>query len=582
MKQEKYILLLNDNKYNLNKNKNYLSFLPLNPTIKYSAKVKEVNYDAPSKKEIYNRYEFCNFLFKKLIHELSDKLNHIHKVNFSTRAWDIVMGHWLRFYIYLSYKTYLQLKTVIKKYDIEKIYLTEFEDYDFTVSNTEAFTTITAINVDWYLCFCSKLYDYFKFGNKNIEKFSNKSQEVKTNDLNYIKNNKILIKALNLIGKFLKFNNDAFIYGTYLPFKEEKKLELYFKQFPTFYKEPKIIDEIKDFKTRDVIAYPSNDEEKNIENFIRENLKIFIPKFIIENFEKIKKISKSNNFPQNPKFIFTSSLYAFDETFKVYAASQVMKKKPYYVGQHGNNYFTCIHTNYVSEFNYSDKFLSWGYQKKERIKNLFNFKTLNKRISYKSNGKLIIVFDHLHNVSSNLYYTPDVISQDILSITSVIKRLDKSIRKDTILRLNRSFYKKIYGLKYFDLLKDIGITIDDGKKNMNKLIKEARLCLFTYDATGFLENYIYNIPSIIFSNKNYLNCINNESYPKYKELQKNEILFDEEENLTKHINSKWNDIYSWWNSERTKKTLDFFNKDLNNKPYMNCVKDLKKNLIIKK
>ena len=79
-----------------------------------------------------------------------------------------------------------------------------------------------------------------------------------------------------------------------------------------------------------------------------------------------------------------------------------------------------------------------------------------------------------------------------------------------------------------------------------------------------------------------MNCINNESYLKYKELQKNEILFDEEENLTKHINSKWNDIYSWWNSERTKKTLDFFNKDLNNKPYMNCVKDLKENLIIKK
>ena len=403
MKQEKYILLLNDNKYNLNKNKNYLSFLPLNPTIKYSAKVKEVNYDVPSKKEIYNRYEFCNFLFKKLIHELSDKLNHIHKVNFSTRAWDIVMGYWLRNYIYLSYKTYLQLKTVIKKYDIEKIYLTEFEDYDFTVSNTEAFHNIAATNVDWYLCFCSKLYDYFKFGNKNIEKFSNKSQEVKTNDLNYIKNNKILIKALNLIGKFLKFNNDAFIYGTYLPFKEEKKLELYFKQFPTFYKEPKIIDEIKDFKTRDVIAYPSNDEEKNIENFIRENLKIFIPKFIIENFEKIKKISKSNNFPQSPKFIFTSSLYAYDETFKVYAASQVMKKKPYYVGQHGNNYFTCIHHNYLPELNYCDKFLSWGYQKKEKIKNLFNFKTLNKRISYKSNGKLIIVFDHINSFSENLY-----------------------------------------------------------------------------------------------------------------------------------------------------------------------------------
>ena len=105
--------------------------------------------------------------------------------------------------------------------------------------------------------------------------------------------------------------------------------------------------------------------EKSIENFIRENLKIFIPKFIIENFEKIKKISKSNNFPQSPKFIFTSSLHVFDEIFKVYAASQVMKKKPYYIGQHGNHYFTCIHHNYLPELNYCDKFLSWGHQKKE-------------------------------------------------------------------------------------------------------------------------------------------------------------------------------------------------------------------------
>ena len=39
-------------------------------------------------------------------------------------------------------------------------------------------------------------------------------------------------------------------------------------------------------------------------------------------------------FPKNPKLIFTSSLNFFDEIFKIYAACQMNKNKPIFIGQH--------------------------------------------------------------------------------------------------------------------------------------------------------------------------------------------------------------------------------------------------------
>ena len=99
------------------------------------------------------------------------------------------------------------------------------------------------------------------------------------------------------------------------------------------------------------------------EKFLRLNIHNFLPKFILENFHEIKKISESNIYPRNPKFIYFLS-YAYDEVFKFYVANKI-EKIPYYVGQHGGNYFTKIHNNYLSELYNSDNFI-FGVQKINR------------------------------------------------------------------------------------------------------------------------------------------------------------------------------------------------------------------------
>ena len=50
-------------------------------------------------------------------------------------------------------------------------------------------------------------------------------------------------------------------------------------------------------------------------------------------------IANKTDWPENPKFIFTSLGYHADEIFKVYLANKIEKSR-YILHQHGSNYFT--------------------------------------------------------------------------------------------------------------------------------------------------------------------------------------------------------------------------------------------------
>ena len=308
---------------------------------------------------------------------------------------------------------------------------------------------------------------------------------------------------------------------------------------------------------------------KNIENFILSNIFEFIPKSFLENFKHNLKMSKSNLFPKNPRFIFTSSLNFFDEIFKVYAACQLKNNKSIFIGQHGNNYFSKIHNNYMPEFHYATRFLSWGYEssKFKNVTGLFNFKTIKQNVLKKrsSRKKLLVYFDFLSTVSDNLFYNPQEITISLSRIKKFLINLKQEIKNKTVLRINDTFYKKIYGQTYFDYFNDFDVEIDEGKKDSNKLSDQAKLCIFNYDSTGFLENTCKNLPSIMLLGENYLNFINDDFEKKYENLINNKLIFLKEENLANHINNIWDNIEVWWESEDIQNSLKQFNYRFNEK-----------------
>ena len=133
---------------------------------------------------------------------------------------------------------------------------------------------------------------------------------------------------------------------------------------------------------------------------------------------------------------------------------------------------------------------------------------------------LIISHPSIHRVYSHDRYCD--YKNAMLNSILLKEKIDKNISNQTILRLdkdfkiyNHSFNKKI--LKMFN-----ANNLFFGENKLDKLIEKSRLCIFTYDSTGILENLSLNIPTLAIWN-NFDNHLNDEFREKYLLLKKGKI-----------------------------------------------------------
>ena len=387
---KKYSLILNNKPKIDNYEENLIGLVPYNHLNNFQ----RINFSILKKSEILKRYNDCKLIFEKILPEITTVLNNLHNTKLSQRAWHIILGTWLSDYILIFYKIYSQMNYIKDNYDLEKIYSLDYKNFDFSVSDTYSFRMASSKDDQWFYLLSSKLYHYF---NKDLKfSYGQASRQTLIEDIYYknnntfSKNSRFLFKIQNyLIKKFFNYNTKAFISKTALPYFYEKKLQFKVDKLIIDWPEIDLIYSKKNKDLRSKITLEAKESFSKFENFLRINLKEFLPKFSVENFHEIKKIANSKSYPQTPKFIFTSMLYAYDESFKIYAALQTEKKVPYYVGQHGQNYFTQIGQKFLPELDFSDNFITWGFNRR-KLKGYFNFKTIGKSYKFKNDGNLII------------------------------------------------------------------------------------------------------------------------------------------------------------------------------------------------
>ena len=386
-------------------------------------------------------------------------------------------------------------------------------------------------------------------------------------------------KFLSILS-ILKSNNDGVIVNSYLPLVYEKIFEIFLFQAPASWKFKKINYDMLDHNLRKKIILPLK-KTKNLNNFIRENIKNFLPKSTVETFPKIIENAKNSNLPSNPKFIFTSNDFENNEIFKVYAAIKKSENKTtYIIGQHGNTYFTDLRSNkHRSELSFSDKFLSWGYEKKEKIHSAFNFLSLGKK-KYKKqiNNRLMLIISPLEfrMFPFNTIHQTEKGFSDSLDI---LNNLKNEISKNAIIRLHPSYHSKrgqYYVKKYFTKK---NFSIDYGYESFVDARANSKISFFNYDSTGILENLALNYPTICMWD-NFKNNLSDEFLSKYELLIKANILFLDKKDLVNHLNNIWQNIDKWWLSENTQKLIQEFNKDFNNRGNLFSLLKLRKNFFI--
>ncbi len=540
-----------------------------------SQKIRIVKNKVKNRKHIDRVYSYCEKIYDELLKDISIQLNKIHSLNNDQRYWEIMIGNWLIDFILVCHKSFLNIQKALKDKTFSQCIILKTKNHTLHTLNTIEAANATNNN-DWNFALNSKIVEFlvpkinFNYKSTNFKNFKMKFN-------NFEKNNLDKLKKFNLINNFIK-NKEVFIYKTSLPFVQEKKLEIKLGQLPSYWetKEPKY-SKFSD-KLRKKISLNNPNKDK-LNKFLRKEIPNALPIFLIETFKKNLHFTKKLNYPVNPKKIFTSYAFQGDELFKIYLAEKIKNKTKYFCGQHGNNYFTAYQSRIALDVKTSDKFLSWGYKNsKERIVPVSNIKCIgkiNKKTFFDPNGKLLILFDDV-GLNRSPIERNDLDHKKLVSTFSILNDFNNKLKKNSILRIRQSHLNEFHGYYYKKFFKNVSFKIDIHKSNIRDLQATSRLNYFNYYSTGMLENFILNIPTVCFLDKD-LEFHNTFLQKKLKYLEEAKIVFYDKKKFIKHLTNIWDDVYSWWKLNKTQNSIKKFNANFNlsNNSVDNLVRILK-------
>jgi putative transferase (TIGR04331 family) len=538
------------------------------------------SYGLEEKQKI-NDLRFVRSLEEKLFNKFYELLNQVHNRDEDERYWKIVLGHWFRRTIDVLFNRIKTIEHCLLKYNISGTMLLSFKDLE--LASVDSSTSILAFNDESWNC---AVNDYIiKYFGKNFPvEYINLIDE---NNFN-IRREKILkkISFKSHLLKFLRYfytivsnnfisNNEAFIVNSYLPKIEELKLQFALGQFPKLWKVPKFTSTKKvDLSLRERLTKQFTiTKSDGVESIVTNLLFKLIPICYLESFTELENFSSIQKWPNSPKFIFTSNCYDFDEVFKIWSANKLKSGSKYYIGQHGNNYGTNQFYAPSIEEIYSDKFLSWGWVD-SYSKILPAFIITQPKIIKKnfcSNGKLLLVELCLnHRITTwDVFEEFQHYFNDQLDFVS---NLSQHPRDDLIVRLHSGYQNFNWGelLRWNDF--DPNVIIDEGKIKLAKLTCNARLIVFSYDSTGFLEALSQNTPTLAFW-QNDFDHLKDSAKPYYKLLLEAGIIHLDSDKAAKKVNDIWEDVEGWWSQSSVQEARRIF-CDRYAKVSRNPVKDL--------
>lgn len=506
---------------------------------------------------------------EKIFPKFCDLLNNHHNTKHSERFWWIILGHWFEIIVRLIFKNINMIKNCLESYEISET--TIYKNDNYVLTTKDYISSRQALNdKDWNDCLLSKIINLLQPKNLNIEVIDEKKLskiytcfEMKNSKSNLSLKEKILKYSHQgysfLANKFVK-DTDAFIISPYLPLKEEIKLEIALGQFPQLWKrfKPEINVKANYALRNDLTKKLSIKTDDDVEKILSLLIFELLPMIYLEGFDNLEKITQQQPWPKTPKFIFTSNNFNTDEVFKLWAATKIKNGAKYYIGQHGNSYYTLKNVFPRVEEKTSDKFFTWGWTNgTSKFKPAFIFISAGKKEkNYNKNGGLL----HLGKPPFALKSTWDVFSElenYFKDQKEFISHLSPNIKKKLLVKLHPKFQNEFFqeDLKWIEF--DPNLKIETKKVSVDYLISESRLVLHAYDSTGVLDTLSRNIPTIAFW-QNGFDHLRKKIIPDYQMLVDAGIVHLSAQSAANKINETWNDVEGWWNQNDTQEIRKIF------------------------
>ena len=536
--------------------------------IDLSDKDNVVDYHWNNYEKLKKDYEYLDNFGKRLLSDLAVFLNKLHKVNHSSIFWEILLGEWLHSFCFQIFDRYEMLNNLDYKNFNYLLKIKKFSDKDMIFQTIDEHNNIFFIkDYNSYLFYkiidkIPSLKSNFLITKENIvtdkfyfirEKFSKKKRSLK----------KILYIFYKIIFAKILRSQKYPILRSYLGLKSEILINLKLQQLPSFI--PNNYFNCKaDYDLRKKLSL-ENKSNNSFEKFIYKNIFLLIPVSYIEGFFiEEKKVTKLN-LPTKPKKIFSANING-KSLLKRYCALQKDKGCKLILATHGGSYgHYDMHSDERFEKSISDLYLTWGWKdiKNPKVKPfgiirpLFNFKRKIKpdfltmvvpAVSYfEKNFESHISLIHKNDLHFNPYF-------------KIINNIKNDIKLNNLLI---RFYPRNFGLNEFEVFNEKypKIRKDRHQIDYKDLISNTRIFLSPYLGTGYLETLALNIPTIVFNSKRNSYLIRDDVKNYYQNLKKVKIFFDDEHELSSHINNVWKEPKTWWNSKEVQDEIKNFTNE---------------------
>jgi putative transferase (TIGR04331 family) len=257
----------------------------------------------------------------------------------------------------------------------------------------------------------------------------------------------------------------------------------------------------------------------------------------------------------------TANDFAANESWKFWASECVERGSKLVIAQHGGSYGSAAYlATEAHEIAISDRFLTWGWTSESNSK-VYKAPAMKlmglKNYRAKNSGFCLLVTTNLPRRSYHLGSWPigpqlGYYFQDQFDFVS---NLSSEVRKNLAVRLFPHDNGWEQHARWNDF--DSEIKLLPVSNSLSEFLNSTKLYIATNNATTFLESFVSGIPTIVFWDKIYWE-INENAKPYFKILQEAKIFFDTPREAAMHVNSVWQDIPSWWNSEEVKMAVKLF------------------------
>lgn len=525
-------------------------------------------YHWADREKLHADYLYLRDLYERVLGDLAIRLNRIHGENHELRYWRILVGPWLAYFMQMLYDRWLSIQEALNRFDITGTVILTGNDDEFVPNDMAHFADLM-VGDEWnHHIYAAILED---FGNVScVRRAGEKKSQIALKRNGNIGIKKKIAAIFVASSSLFVRDRDAFLISTYFPFLDEMRLHLRLGEVPQRWSSVQSVHVNVEWRRR---KWEMADQgQSHFEKFILKMIPKQIPTLYLEGYQYLVQQARGGAWPRHPKVIYSSNMLWHDTVSMAYTAEKVEQGTPLVYGQHGGLYgMARFMWSEEHEREVADKYLTWGWTENSRAETVAT--GLNTKICKRGNSSKKAPTDLL------LVLGPDGPRYTYrLDSDSGLNRLAKGISdclqfgyslsaSDAYNALLVRLFRQEYGLGVKDQWMSVhpSVRLDQGIKPIWELVGDAKLIVYTYNSTGYLEFMAADVPVIMFWDVK-LSQLRDSAIPYFEDLKRVGIFHETPESAAAHVNKVWDDVDAWWTGAEVQEVLVRFKKQYAYRP----------------